>query len=62
MLFVMELSTRRVEVAGIAAKADGMWMEQVARNLTDAGDGLSAEGDPRIHGAVSATTKVSAIG
>jgi putative transposase len=40
VLFLMELSTRRVEVAGIAAKADGMWMDQVARNLIDAGDGF----------------------
>ena len=40
VLFLMDLSTRRVEVAGIAAKADGLWMDQVARNLTAAGDGF----------------------
>jgi transposase InsO family protein len=40
VLFLMDLSTRRVEVAGIAAKADGSWMDQVARNLTAAGDGF----------------------
>jgi transposase InsO family protein len=40
VLFLMDLSTRRIEVAGIAAEADGIWMDQVARNLTDAGDGF----------------------
>jgi hypothetical protein len=29
-----------VEIAGIAAKADGIWMDQVARNLCDDGDGF----------------------
>jgi transposase InsO family protein len=40
VLFLMDLSTRRVEVAGIATKADGIWVDQVARNLTAAGDGF----------------------
>jgi transposase InsO family protein len=40
VLFFMELSTRRVNVAGIAAKANGLWMTQIARNLTDAVDGF----------------------
>jgi hypothetical protein len=35
-----ELSTRRVEVGGIASKANGLWMIQVARNLTDGVDGF----------------------
>jgi Homeodomain-like domain len=35
VLFFLELSTRRVEVAGIAAKPNGPWMTQIARNLTD---------------------------
>ena len=35
VLFVVELSTRKVEIAGIAPDPDGQWMKQVARNLTD---------------------------
>src|SRR5215831_5269970 len=40
VLFFMELSTRRVEIGGIASKANGLWMTQIARNLTDEVDGL----------------------
>jgi transposase InsO family protein len=40
VLFFMELSTRRVETAGIASSPSGLWMSQVGRNLTDAVDGL----------------------
>jgi len=36
----MELSTRRVEIGGIASRANGLWMAQVARNLTDGVDGF----------------------
>ena len=36
VLFVIELSTRKVEIAGIAPVANGLWMHQVGRNLTDA--------------------------
>ncbi len=36
VLFVIELKTRRVHVAGITCQADGEWMAQIARNLTDA--------------------------
>ena len=35
VLFFMELSTRRVEIGGIASRANGLWMTQIARNLTD---------------------------
>ena len=35
VFFVMELSTRRVEIAGVAPDPYGSWMVQVARNLTD---------------------------
>ena len=35
-----ELSTRKVEIAGIASVANGLWMSQVGRNLTDAVDGI----------------------
>jgi putative transposase len=40
VLFFIELCTRRVEVGGIASKANGLWMAQVARNLTDDVDGF----------------------
>ena len=40
VLFVMELSTRKVHVAGIAPDPDDRWMQQMGRNLTDAFDGL----------------------
>jgi transposase InsO family protein len=39
-LFLIDLSTRRVEIAGMASRADGIWMGQVARNLCDDGDGF----------------------
>ena len=40
VFFVMDLASRRVEIAGISRCPDGLWMEQVARNLLDAGDGF----------------------
>src|SRR5438093_10573617 len=40
VLFFMELSTRRVQIAGIANQANGLWMAQIARNLTDSVDGF----------------------
>jgi transposase InsO family protein len=40
ILFFLELSTRRVEIGGIAAKPNGLWMTQIARNTTDAMDGF----------------------
>jgi hypothetical protein len=40
VLFFIELSTRRVQVAGISAAANGLWINQIARNLTDSVDGL----------------------
>ena len=40
VLFFMEISTRRVEIGGIASKANGLWMAQIARNVTDEVDGF----------------------
>ncbi len=40
VLFIIDLQTRRVEIAGIARGPDGEWMKQIARNLTDAEDGF----------------------
>jgi putative transposase len=36
VLFVIDLKTRRVHIAGFTSQADGTWMAQIARNLTDA--------------------------
>ena len=35
VFFVIDLSTRRVEIAGIAPVPNGLWMRQIARNLID---------------------------
>ncbi len=35
VLFVIELKTRRIHIAGITSRADGEWRAQIARNLTD---------------------------
>ena len=40
LLFVMELKTRRVHFAGCTPSPDGIWMKQIARNLTDCVDGF----------------------
>ena len=40
VLFFMELSTRRVEIGGIASQPNGLWMTQIARNVTDEVDGF----------------------
>lgn len=40
VLFFIDLSTRRVEIAGVSSTANGLWMTQIARNLTDNVDGL----------------------
>jgi putative transposase len=40
VLFFIELSTRKVEIAGITSIASGLWMTQVARNVTDPIDGF----------------------
>src|SRR6516225_3490799 len=36
VLFFIDLSSRRVQIAGVAREADGLWMSQVGRNLSDA--------------------------
>ena len=40
VLFFIELSTRKVEIAGIAPVANGLWMNQIGRNLADGADGI----------------------
>jgi len=40
VLFLIDLATRKVEIAGIASSANGLWMSQIGRNVTDAVDGI----------------------
>ncbi len=40
VLFVIDLQSRRIEIAGIVQQPDGEWMKQIARNLTDADSGF----------------------
>jgi transposase InsO family protein len=40
VLFFIELSTRRVEIGGIGRNANGLWMAQIARNITDDVEGF----------------------
>lgn len=48
VLFLIELSTQRVQIAGISAAADG-WMNQIARNVTDPVKGLLKDKRYLIH-------------
>jgi putative transposase len=43
VLFVIEFSTRRVEIAGIASEPEAAWMSHISRNLTDARGGRLAK-------------------
>ena len=49
VLFVIDLKTRRVQIAGILASPDGAWMRQVARNWTDSEDGFLLRSRYLIH-------------
>ena len=49
VLFIIELRTRRVKIAGIHHQPYGEWMEQMARNLTDAFDGFLLSKSHLIH-------------
>jgi len=40
VFFVIDLASGRVEIGGVSRCPDGAWMEQMARNLLDAGDGF----------------------
>lgn len=40
VLIVIDLETRRVEIAGIVHQPDGHWTAQIARNLTDVASGF----------------------
>ncbi len=49
VLFVIDLKTRRVEIAGILPRPDGEWMKQIARNLTDCEEGFLKDACYLIH-------------
>jgi putative transposase len=49
VLFVIDLKTPCVQLAGIAHDPHGAWMEQIARNLTDAVDGFLRRSRYLIH-------------
>ena len=40
VLFIIDLKTRRVEIAGIIQQPEREWMKQIARNLTDCEEGF----------------------
>lgn len=40
VLFVIDIASRRVKIAGITTSPNGPWMKQVAKNLTDHVDGF----------------------
>jgi len=49
VLFVVDLKIRTVEIAGVVRQPDGDWMKQIARNLTDAGEGFLRNAQYLIH-------------
>jgi putative transposase len=49
VLFMIELSTRRVAIAGITSEPDAAWMSQISRNLTDPNDGVLTDKRFLIH-------------
>jgi putative transposase len=49
VLFVIDLKSRRVEVAGITATPNGDWMRQIARNLVDCEEGFLVNSRHLIH-------------
>lgn len=67
VLFVIDLESRRIEIAGISSQPCDAWMRQTARNLTDATDGflrgtrfLIHDGDPLFSASFRAT--LAAVG
>ena len=49
VLLVIDYKTRKVEIAGIIPQADGQWMKQIARNLTDPMSGFLKDKKFLIH-------------
>ena len=67
VLFVIDLATRRVHIAGISSGPNGNWMAQIARNLTGWDDFLSDkrylihDRDPLFTDRFSATLKTIGV-
>src|SRR4051812_42865542 len=40
VLFFLDLSTRKVEIGGLAHTGNGLWMSQIGRKVTDVVDGI----------------------
>jgi putative transposase len=49
VLFVIDLKTRRIEIAGILPRPNREWMSQIARNLTDCDKGFLSGSRRLIH-------------
>ena len=49
VLFVIDYATRKVEIAGIIPQANGNWMQQIARNLSNPIDGFLKDKRYLIH-------------
>jgi transposase InsO family protein len=49
VLFVIDLKSRRVNIAGIVPRPNGEWMGQIARNLTDCDEGFLKKARYLIH-------------
>ena len=49
VLFVIDLKTRQVNIAGISHQPENDWMKQMARNLTDVFDGFLRDARYLIH-------------
>jgi transposase InsO family protein len=49
VLFIIDLKTRKVEIAGIIRQPNGEWMKQVVRNLTDVDGGFLRQARYLIH-------------
>ena len=49
VLFVIDLKSRRVDIAGVLPRPNGEWMSQIARNLTDCDKGFLSGSRRLIH-------------
>jgi putative transposase len=49
VLFVIDVRSRRVQIAGLTHHLSSAWMAQIARNLTDSGDGFLCDARYLIH-------------
>ena len=68
VLFVIDISTRKVNIAGIKVDPDSKWTDQIARNLVDCEDGflkgktyLIRDRDPRFLGKFDKILKSSGV-